>query len=102
MRLCFHADQLEVSPDGKWLNVQPLAGPLYRVESLDGPSVTAAGLSRSVELWYGTNALGGTAMDSMGNVYLEGPHWCQQKLSQQVCPDATYSTPGQKGFPTPA
>jgi len=71
--LIIHADQLEVSPDGRWLYFQPLAGPLYRVETklLDDPSVPAAGLSRSVELWYQTNALGGTAMDSMGNLYLE-------------------------------
>src|SRR6266536_1712548 len=30
-----HADQLEVSPDGRWLYYQPCSGPLYRIETRD-------------------------------------------------------------------
>ena len=66
------ADQLEVAPDGTALYLQPLPGPLYRVPTrlLDDPTVPAAGLSRSVEFWYDTPSLGGTAIDRAGDLYL--------------------------------
>ncbi|MFT4113893.1 L-dopachrome tautomerase-related protein [Silvibacterium sp.] len=68
-----NADQMEVSPDGKWFYFQPLSGPLYRIETslLDDPSIAPAILSQHVQFWYETGALGGTAIDSDGNLYLE-------------------------------
>jgi sugar lactone lactonase YvrE len=70
--LIVNADQLEVSPDRRWLYYQPLSGPLWRVPTrdLDDESLTPAQVSRSVEAWYNTPALGDTAMDQRGNVYL--------------------------------
>ncbi|WP_371778344.1 L-dopachrome tautomerase-related protein [Streptosporangium subroseum] len=67
-----HADQLEVSPDGRHLYFQPASGPLHRVETrrLDDPSVPAAELSRHVENWVDTPSTGGTAIDAEGNIYL--------------------------------
>ena len=71
--LIIHADQMEVSPDGKWFYFQPLSGPMYRIETrfLDDPSISPATLSQHVELWYETGSLGGTAIDEAGNLYLE-------------------------------
>jgi sugar lactone lactonase YvrE len=71
--LIVNADQLEVSPDRQWLYYQPLSGPLWRVPTrdLDDESLTPGEVSRSVEAWYNTPALGGTAMDKLGNLYLE-------------------------------
>jgi sugar lactone lactonase YvrE len=68
-----HADQMEVSPDGKWFYFQPLSGPMHRIETrlLDDPSIPGDALSRSVEFWYATGSLGGTTIDNDGNLYLE-------------------------------
>ncbi len=68
-----NADQLEVTPDGQFLFFQPLCGPLYRLETklLDDPAVKPATLSAAVEFWYNTPSLGGTAIDSDGNLYLD-------------------------------
>jgi sugar lactone lactonase YvrE len=67
-----HADQLEVSPDGKYLYFQPCSGPLYRIETrfLDDASIAPAGLSRHVERWVDTPTTGGTAIDAKGSIYL--------------------------------
>ncbi len=67
-----NADQLEVTPDGATLYVQPLPGPLYRIPTrlLDDPAVPAAALTKAVEFWYDTPSLGGTAIDQAGNLYL--------------------------------
>lgn len=67
-----NADQLEVSPDGSELYLQPLPGPLYRVPTrlLDDPATPPAALNRAVEFWYDTPSLGGTAIDPAGNLYL--------------------------------
>ncbi len=68
-----NADQLEVTPDGQHLYFQPLPGPLYRIDTrlLDDPAVPPAALSAAVEFWYNTPSLGGTAIDSAGNLYLD-------------------------------
>lgn len=49
--LILNTDQKEASPDGRWLYFQPLAGPMYRVETrwLDDPTIDPASLSRHVE-----------------------------------------------------
>ena len=67
-----NADQLEVTPDGTSLYYQPLPGPLYRIATrlLDDPTVRPASLAGSVEFWYDTPSLGGTAIDAAGNLYL--------------------------------
>jgi sugar lactone lactonase YvrE len=67
-----HADQLEVTPNGKYLYFQPASGPLYRIETrwLDDPAASNAEISRHVELWYDTPPTGGTAIDADGNLYV--------------------------------
>ena len=67
-----HADQLEVSPDGRHLYVQPLCGPMSRVDTalLDDPKTPPATLSAGVSFWYDTPALGGTAIAPDGTLYL--------------------------------
>ena len=68
-----HADQLEVSPDGRHLYVQPLCGPMSRIDTglLDDPKTTPAALSAGVSFWYDTPALGGTAIAPDGTLYLD-------------------------------
>jgi len=68
-----HVDQMEVTPDGLWLYFQPLAGPMSRIGTrwLDDPSVQPEELAKNVEPWFNTGALGGTAIDSNGVLYLE-------------------------------
>ncbi len=67
-----HADQLEVSPDGRRLYVQPLCGPMSRVDTalLDDPKTPPATLSAGISFWYDTPALGGTAIAPDGTLYL--------------------------------
>ncbi len=67
-----HADQLEVSPDGRRLYVQPLCGPMSWVDTalLDDPKTPPATLSAAVSFWYDTPALGGTAIAPDGTLYL--------------------------------
>ena len=66
-----NADQLEVSPDGRWFYYQPATGPFYRIGTryLDDPQQSAASLSARVQLWARTGASGGTAMDANGVMY---------------------------------
>ncbi len=70
--LRIHADQLEVSPDGRYLYFQPASGPLARIETrwLDDPSVPGDALGDRVEQWLDTPTTGGTAMDAAGTIYL--------------------------------
>lgn len=67
-----HADQLEVSPDGRYLYFQPASGPLARIETrwLDDPSVPDDTLAERVETWLDTPTTGGTAIDAAGTIYL--------------------------------
>lgn len=67
-----NADPIELSPDGSWLYYQPASGPLYKVPTaaLRDPAVSEAELGREVQFVYDTPTLGGTAMDSKGNLYL--------------------------------
>lgn len=68
-----HADQLEVSPDGRSLYVQPLPGPMSRIETslLDDPQISPKTLSSAIQFWYDTPALGGTAIATDGTLYLD-------------------------------
>ena len=65
-----HADQLEVSPDGRWLYYQPASGPLARIETrwLDDPGVLPAELARHAETWLDLPTSGGTAIDADGDI----------------------------------
>lgn len=67
-----HADQLEISPDGKWLYFQPASGPLWRVETqyLNDENISEKDLASKVELFYETQSTGGTAIDADGNIYV--------------------------------
>ncbi|WP_297299771.1 L-dopachrome tautomerase-related protein [uncultured Methylovirgula sp.] len=68
-----HADQLEVSPDGRTLYFQPASGPLARIETryLDDPKLPPAELARHVQKdWVETPTTGGTAIDANGTIYL--------------------------------
>ena len=65
-------DQLEVSPNGKYLYYQPLSGPMSRIETrwLDDASLSASQLASHVERWMNVPSTGGTAIDAAGNIYL--------------------------------
>jgi hypothetical protein len=67
-----HADQLEVSPDGKYLYYQACSGPLYRIETrlLDNAGLSNAELAAHVEKFADTPSTGGTAIDAVGNLYV--------------------------------
>ncbi|QRY55881.1 SMP-30/gluconolactonase/LRE family protein [Sphingobacterium siyangense] len=67
-----HADQLEISPDGKWLYFQPASGPLWRVETqyLSDENLSEKDLASKVELFYKAPSTGGTAIDADGNIYV--------------------------------
>ena len=66
-----HADQLEVSPDGRWLYYLPASGPIYRIETrwLDNAALPATQLAAHVEPWLDTPTTGGTAIDATGTIY---------------------------------
>ena len=68
-----HADQLEVTPDGHYLYVQPLSGPMSRIATalLDDPQASPRALSSGLAFWYDTPALGGTAIAADGTLYLD-------------------------------
>ena len=69
-----HADQLEVSPDGKYFYYQPGTGYMSRIETkylneaLRDDTV-AASLSDHVVPFSLTPSTGGTAIDAAGNIY---------------------------------
>jgi sugar lactone lactonase YvrE len=67
-----HADQLEISPDGKYLFFQPASGPLYRIATahLLNPKLSETELETKVVKWFDTPTTGGTAIDASGNIYI--------------------------------
>lgn len=67
-----HADQLEISPDGKWFYYQPSNGRLARIETrfLDDATLSDAELAAHVERFADTPSTGGTAIDAAGTIYL--------------------------------
>ena len=84
--LRIHADQLEVSPDGRYLYFQPASGPLARIETayLDAPSVSAEELADQVEAWVDTPTTGGTAISRTGTIYLSD---VEQRQIITISPD---------------
>ncbi|WP_161599576.1 L-dopachrome tautomerase-related protein [Hymenobacter nivis] len=70
--VALHADQMEVSPDGKYYYFQSAAGPMYRVETqyLDDPNITSDALAKKVTYFFNSPTTGGTAIDAAGNLYV--------------------------------
>lgn len=77
--LRIHADQLELSPDEKFLYFQPASGPMYRIKTkfLNDPTLTHADLSSKVKQWFDTPTTGGTAIDAEGNIYVSDVNYLQ-------------------------
>ena len=67
-----HADQLEVSPDGKFFFYQPASGPMSRIATryLDDPKIDAKQLAKHVTTFAKTPSTGGTAIDADGTIYV--------------------------------
>ena len=88
--LLVHADQLEVSPDGRWLYFQPASGPMSRVATalLDDPA-KAADLEKSVTAFADTPTTGGTPIDAAGTIYLS--HTDHRSILT-ITPDGKIST----------
>ena len=86
-----HADQLEVSPDGKYLYFQPCPGPMARIETrwLDDATLAPGEVARHVENWWDAPTCGGTAIDAAGNLYFSDTN-AQRIL--KVTPDKEVTT----------
>lgn len=69
--LVVNADQLELSPDKKYLYFQPPSGPMSRIETrfLDDPALSDAVLHDHVEHFAATGSTGGTAIDADGTIF---------------------------------
>lgn len=67
-----NADQLEVSPDGRWFYYQPCSGGMSRIETryLDDPSLSDAKIAKHIEHFADTPSTGGTAIAADGTIYL--------------------------------
>lgn len=67
-----HVDQMEVSPDQKWLYYQPCSGGMSRIETrfLNDPKVKEQELASHVEFFAKTPSTGGSAIDADGNIYI--------------------------------
>ncbi len=68
----FHADQLEVSPDGKTLYTQPCSGPMYAIDTaaLDDEQMPETERVKHARKFADTATSGGTAIDKAGNIYV--------------------------------
>jgi sugar lactone lactonase YvrE len=86
-----HADQLEVSADGRWLFYQPCSGPMSRIETrfLDDASLPEAQLESHVEAFADTPSTGGTAIDASGTIYLSDT---EQSRILAIAPNGQVST----------
>jgi sugar lactone lactonase YvrE len=89
--LFIHADQLEVSPDGKTFYYQACTGPLYSIETryLDDAAVSDDERARHVKLHAATVATGGTAIDAGGTIYASDTDGLR---ILKIAPDGTVST----------
>ena len=86
-----HADQLEVSPDGKYLYYQPCPGPMARIGTrwLDDPTIPPAEIAKHVEAWWDAPTCGGTAIDARGNLYFSDTN--RQRILK-ITPEKEIST----------
>ena len=66
-----HADQHEISPDGRMLYFQPCSGPMSRIETRWlRNDMTDAQRGRHVRPFAATRTTAGSAIDGAGNVYI--------------------------------
>lgn len=91
-----YADQLEVSPDGRWFYYQPASGGMSRIETrfLDeafyNSSMASLGvLSGYVEPYALTPSTGGTAIDADGNIYVSDT---DRQAIEKIFPNGTRTT----------
>lgn len=86
-----HANQLEVSPDGRWFYIQPLNGGLSRIEAalLTDPSASPAALAAGLQFWVDTPPLSGTAIDADGVLYLNA---INDRSIRRLTPNGTMQT----------
>jgi sugar lactone lactonase YvrE len=89
--LFIHADQLEVSPDGKIFYYQACTGPLYSIETryLDDAALSDDERAKHVKLHAATVATGGTAIDAAGTIYASDTDGLR---ILKIAPDGTMST----------
>ena len=87
----FHADQLEVSPNGGTLYYQPCSGPMSAIATqyIDDGKLTDADRSKHVRLVTNNGTAGGTAIDAKGNVYVSDT---QHDAVLKIAPDGEVST----------
>lgn len=86
-----NANQLEVSPDGRWFYIQPLNGGMSRiaVALLTDPSATEAQLTEGLTFFAETPPLCGTAIDDKGNLYLNS---INDRSIKKLTPEGNLST----------
>lgn len=84
-------DQLEVSPDGKWLYYQAIPGPLARIETryLNDNTLSAAEVAKHAEKVRETWSTGGTAIDADGNIYASD---INTRSIKRIAPDGQVTT----------
>lgn len=84
-------DQLEVSPDGKWLYYQAIPGPLARIETryVDDASLPASDVDRHAQHFLETWSTGGTAIDNEGNIYASD---INTRSVKKITPEGKVST----------
>lgn len=84
-------DQLEVSPDGKWLYYQAIPGPLARIETryLDDPKIAKDEVARHAKKVRETWSTGGTAIDAEGNIYASD---INTRSIKRIAPDGEVTT----------
>ena len=84
-------DQLEVSPDGKWLYYQAIPGPLARIETryLNDSALTAAEVAKHAKKVRDTWSTGGTAIDADGNIYASD---INTRSIKRIAPDGEVTT----------
>lgn len=87
----FHADQLEVSPDGATLYYQPCSGPIWAIDTQYIDDLTISDLERNkhVRLFADTGTAGGTAIDAKGNLYVSDT---QHDAVLKITPQGSVST----------
>lgn len=88
-----YADQLEVSPDAKYLYYQPSNGGMYRISTSDLDRAfyntsLATTLDQDREPFALTPSTGGTAIDAHGNIYVSDT---DRQNIERVCPNGTRS-----------
>ncbi|KAL1868118.1 hypothetical protein Daus18300_006100 [Diaporthe australafricana] len=91
-----YADQLEVSPDGRYLYYQPASGGMSRIETqfldtafYNSSMASLDVLSGYVEPYALTPSTGGTAIDAEGNIYVSDT---DRLAIEKIYPNGTRTT----------